>query len=115
MKLLKEINLEEDDVFISYDVSALFTSVPCDEVVEIAVDRAKKDPEWYNRTKLTPDEMGELLTFCLNTTYFKFQCEFYQQVFGVSMGSPISPIIANMFMEKFEIKALATAPNPPRF
>ena len=76
VKLLKEINLREDDVFVSYDITALFTSVLCDEVVDITVDRAKKDPEWYNRTKLTPEEMGELLTFYLNTTYFKFQGEF---------------------------------------
>ena len=95
----------------TYDVTALFTSVPCDEVVY----RAKKDPEWYNRTKLTQEEMGELLTFCLNTTYFKFQGEYYQQdfVFGVVMGSPKSLIITNMFMEMFEIKALATSTNPP--
>ena len=108
VKLLKEINLEEDDVFVSYGVTALFTSVLCDEVVDIAVDRAKKDPECYNRTKLTLEEMGELLTFCLNTTYFKYQGEFYQQVFSAAMGSPISLIIANMFMEMFKIKALAT-------
>ena len=31
------------------------------------------------------------------------------------MWSLISPIIANMFMEMFELKALATAPNHPRF
>ena len=30
------------------------------------------------------------------------------------MGSPISPIIANIFMEAFERKALATALHPPR-
>ena len=41
MKLLKEINLEEDDVFASYDVTALFTSALCDEVVDISMDRAK--------------------------------------------------------------------------
>ena len=29
------------------------------------------------------------------------------------MGSPISPIVANMDMEEFEIKALDTAPHPP--
>ena len=113
VKLLQQINLEDDDMFVSYDVTALFTSVLCDEVVYIAVDRAKKEPEWYNSTKLTPEEIGELLTFSLNTIYFKFQGEFYQQVFMVEMRFPNSLIIANMFMEMFKIKALATTPNPP--
>ena len=31
------------------------------------------------------------------------------------MGSPVSPITANLFMEDFETKALASYPNPPRF
>ena len=29
------------------------------------------------------------------------------------MGSPISPLIANLFMEEFEVKALSTCPHPP--
>ena len=29
------------------------------------------------------------------------------------MGSPVSPIVANMYMEDFEDVALSTAPNPP--
>ena len=29
------------------------------------------------------------------------------------MGSPLSPIVANIFMEHFETKALETAPHPP--
>ena len=29
------------------------------------------------------------------------------------MGSPISPIVANLFMEDLEVKALSTAPTPP--
>ncbi|XP_072028555.1 uncharacterized protein [Amphiura filiformis] len=31
------------------------------------------------------------------------------------MGSPVSPLTANIFMEDFEIKALSSYPNPPRF
>ena len=30
------------------------------------------------------------------------------------MGSPISPIVANLFMEDFEVKAINTAQNPPK-
>ena len=30
------------------------------------------------------------------------------------MGSPISPIVANLYMEDFEIKAISTAEHPPR-
>ena len=29
------------------------------------------------------------------------------------MGSPISPLIANLFMEEFEVKALSSAPHTP--
>ena len=29
------------------------------------------------------------------------------------MGSPISPIVANLYMEHFESRALDTAPTPP--
>ena len=54
----------------------------------------------------------KLLEFCLKNTYFLFQGTYYEQVYGAAMGSPISPLIANMFMEEFEIKALSTAPHP---
>ena len=32
---------------------------------------------------------------------------------GAAMGSPLSPIMANIFMESFEQQALDTAPHPP--
>ena len=30
------------------------------------------------------------------------------------MGSPISPIVANLFTQEFEIKAINSVPHPPR-
>ena len=44
--------------------------------------------------------------------YFSFQDQFYEQVKGVAMGSPVRPIVANLYMEYFELKALSTAPPP---
>ena len=36
---------------------------------------------------------------------------YYDQVNGVAMGSLLSSLIANLFMEEFEVKALSTAPS----
>ena len=56
----------------------------------------------------------ELLGFCLNNTYYVFQDTFYEQTKGAAMGSPISPIIANIFMEAFENRAITTTLYPPQ-
>ena len=53
------------------------------------------------------------LEFCLRNTYFPFQGEYYKQVHGAAMGSPISPLIANPFMEEFEAKAISSAHITP--
>ena len=37
---------------------------------------------------------------------------YHEQVHGAAIGSPISPLIANLFMEEFEVKALNSAPTP---
>ena len=34
---------------------------------------------------------------------------------GAAMGSPLSPIVANIYMEHFETRALETAPHPQAF
>ena len=54
-----------------------------------------------------------LLEFCLKHTCFLFEGEYYKQVHGATMGSPISPFFANLFMEEFEVKVLSSVPHPP--
>ena len=96
----------------SYDVSALFTSVPIDPALKIMKDLLVKDPTLKDRTIIGIDDIILLLEFCLKNTYFSFQGQFFEQVEGVAMGSPVSPIVANLYMEYLEQKALSTAPHP---
>ena len=46
-----------------------------------------------------------LLEFCLKNTHFVFQGRFYEQTEEAVMGLPLSPIIANLYMEAFEEKS----------
>ena len=54
-----------------------------------------------------------LLEFCLNSTYFLFQGKYFEQLESAAMGSPISPILANLYMESFEVEVIGSAPHPP--
>ena len=64
------------------------------------------------RTVLTDKDIIPLLELCLHNTYFSFQGQFYEQVEGVAMGSPVSPIVANLYMEYFEQIAIGAATHP---
>jgi hypothetical protein len=44
----------------------------------------------------------ELMEVCLKTTYFQGDDKFIQQKDGVAMGSSLSPIVSNIYMEHFE-------------
>ena len=48
----------------------------------------------------------------LRSTYF--QLSIYEQNDGATMGSPVSTVIANLYMEEFEEQAIATATYKPK-
>jgi hypothetical protein len=50
------------------------------------------------------------LRHVLTTSYFSFNGQFYEQINRMAMGSPLSPVIANFYMEHFEERALKLAP-----
>ena len=111
----KQIKLEPGECLSSYDVSALFTSVPIDPALNIIKDLLDKDTILKERTVMEVSDIILLLEFCLKNTYFSFQDQVYEQVEGAAMGSPVSPIVANLYMEYLEQKSLSPAPHPTRF
>ena len=91
---------------------SLFTNVPVSLTTKIAKDRLVSDPSLADCTTLSPDEIVNLLDFCLNATYLTYRGEFFQQTFGTAMGSPVSVTVANLVMEDVEQRALSTYPHP---
>ena len=75
--------------------------------------KLENDNNLKSRTSMNIDHIISLLEYCLNSAHFVFQGQHYEQQEGAAMRSPLSPIIANLYMENFETKTLNTAPNPP--
>ena len=94
----KHITLAPGECLSSYDVSSLFTSVPVDPALNIIKDQLEKDHTLKERTVMEVSDIILLLEFCLKNTYFSFQDQFYEQVEGAAMDSPVSPIVANLYM-----------------
>ena len=110
---IRDIKIKPEECIMSYDVSALFTSIPIEPAIIIIEQQLKEDKDLYSRTNMKIHHIINLLRFCLNNSYFSFQGRFYQQTEGAAMGSPISPIFANLFMEDLEVQAIRTSPTPP--
>jgi len=61
------------------------------------------------------NDILDLFRHVSTSTYFCFNGQYYEQTDGVAMGSPLSPVIANLYMEEFENKAIQQATYKPTF
>ena len=112
---VSEEKVEQDEEFISADVTALFTIVPIDRALIVLRNRLDEDGTWRKKTKLEADDVITLTSLCLNCTYFMFDNNYYKQIHRAATGSPLSPIIINLYMENHEAKTLMAMAHPPKF
>ena len=104
IQTLKEIKIEEDEEIVSFDVEALFPSVPTGEALECL-------NEWIDSQDMSDDDAEkfcELAKICLSQKVIRWREKFYEQKSGLSMGNSLSPIVANLFMGNLEINASKT-------
>ena len=84
----------------SFDIQSLFTNIPLDETIDICVDIV------YNKRKKVKGMLKryfkQLLTLSVKSSFFLFNGVYYKQVDGVTMGSPLGPTLANIFLTYYE-------------
>jgi len=96
----------------SHDVVSLFTNTPINKSMEVIRPKARltTDNAWKDRTNLLVEDVMELLEFIPTTAYFVFRDQIYCQKFGTAISSPVSPMVADIFMEFLKQSAIASVP-----
>jgi len=98
-------------------VSSLFTNVPLDEIIEILADKAFRD-NWFNSTydlNISKQDLVDLLGVATEGQLFQFNGTLNEQTDRVVMGSPLGPLLANVFMSPLEEKLELEGKLPPYY
>jgi hypothetical protein len=95
------IRLDDQDLMVSVDVVSLFTKI----LVSQSLTQI---------SKLLEHETLNVIKIFLSSL-FTFKGVLYEETEGTTMDSSISPIVANIFMEHFEILAIIFFYLKPKF
>ena len=106
--------IADDEVMVSFDVVSLFTAIPVDKACDYIRKKLDEDTTLNLRTTLNTDKIISLLEFTLSNNYFMLNDSVFKQIHGCAMGSPVSPVVANLCMEAIEESAIAASTTPPK-
>ena len=95
---------------VSYNVDSLFTNIPLNETIDICIGKL------YTRRNtllkgINKEEFRSLLELATKESLFLFDKNYYSQLDGVAMGSPLGPTLANIFPCHYEEIWLSSCPK----
>jgi hypothetical protein len=96
---IKNVHIMPYDMLVSFDVKALFPSIPVDEGMELL-------KKWLEEQHLNPDVLTQyfkLAKWVMKLNFFQCNGKFYEQTEGTAMGNAFSPFLANLYMANFEM------------
>jgi hypothetical protein len=94
---LTNLKINEHHRMITFDIKDLYVNIPITETLAITKQLLSEHNEEQTTTQILM-----LLESVLQQNYFSFQNNTYQPEKGVSMGSPISNTVAEIFLQYLE-------------
>nr|VZI25487.1 unnamed protein product [Spirometra erinaceieuropaei] len=108
---IKHLEVEADEVMVSFDVISLFTSIPPALDID-TIDGFLREKYDETDQQLKRAHIIELPELCLKT-FFKFNGQVYEQKKGTPMGSPLAGLIAEAVLQRLEQQVFSS--YPPKF
>ena len=106
---LRNTNVPENAYMASFDITSLFTNIPLEETINIAIDNLYANDNDFNG--MSKRDFKQLLSLSVKENYFLFDSNLYKQTDGCAMGSPISGTLANLFLCFHERHWIANCPQ----
>ena len=108
----KVLSANSQDFFCSFDITSLFTNVPLLETIgyiETIVDH------FHLSLPVDFSFLKSLILLCTQNIQFSFDGVLYFQKDGVAMGSPLGPVLADIFVGFLETFKAPTCSVKPSF
>ena len=99
-KKIRKQKIPKNYAMVSFDVVSLFTNMPLEDTINMILRRIYEKKEIV--TDIPKCEMRELLYLCTKNVHFALNNKIYIQNEGVAMGSPLGPVLANVFKVELE-------------
>ena len=84
---------------VSFDVASLFTNIPLKESIDLTVSYIT---EGNTKLKFSKVELLKMFSIATSQTHFLFNGKVFDQMDGVAMGSPLAPVLTNLFLRRHE-------------
>jgi len=91
---LHKINISHNTKIMSFDIKNLYTNIPVTETIDIIKNKLENNTENTN--------ICNNLKTILNQNYFRFNNKYYKMDNGLAMGSPLSNIMSETFLQHYE-------------
>ena len=98
----------------SFDVISMYPSIPIEDAI-FQVQNKLRQQNIHSIGGIPRSDVCNLLHVVLSNTYFTFEKRIFQQIKGLPMGSPLSGLMAIIFMDNIERQALQQVPSIPFF
>ena len=98
VRTLEKERFDSNCFVFTVDFESLYTNIP----VQHAINLMKELVFEYKDVISNADFIIDLLEIVLENSLMEFQGEYFQQIFGIIMGTNVAPILANFILRNWK-------------
>jgi len=110
VKLLENSRFDKNCFLFTIDFKSLYTNIPVND----AINSIRKLCFDFQNVIPNAHFIIELLDLVLNSSLMVFDGEYFQQIFGLIMGTNVAPILTNIYMAMLENELKKKCTSDPK-